>query len=133
MRYRRILQTYSQIFFAEGALSLLGDPWCERRAVLAHPLWRPSADLTETPEDYRLWVEIAGVKSEDFDIILYDDAVVIEGERQLPSDGRFHQAEIRQGRFRLAVRLPGPVNPDQVEGVLERGLLTLRLPKVKSA
>ncbi|MFN8533720.1 MAG: Hsp20/alpha crystallin family protein [Dehalococcoidia bacterium] len=128
MRYRRLAYRYAVVLNVSEPRPL-GDPWRLVPAVLAQPRWRPAADLAETAHAFLLTVELAGVDSDQVEVLLYDDAVVIEGQRQLLSSGSYHQVEIRQGRFRLEMPLPGPIETGLVEGGFERGLLSMRLPK----
>ncbi|MCS6801518.1 MAG: Hsp20/alpha crystallin family protein [Chloroflexota bacterium] len=129
MRYRRLSYRYA-VVLAIGEPRPIGDPWRTIPVVLAQPRWRPPADLVENDQAFVLTVELAGVESDQVEILLYEDAVIIEGQRRLPVIGSYHVAEIRQGPFRLEMPLPAPVDTEKVEGQLERGLLTMRLPKV---
>jgi HSP20 family protein len=128
MRYRRLAYRYAVVLTINEPRPI-GDPWRTVPAVLAQPRWRPPADLVELEHAYLLTVELAGVESDNVEVVLYEDAVVVEGERRLPAVGSYHLAEIRQGPFRLEMALPGPVEAETVEGGLERGLLSIRLPK----
>jgi HSP20 family molecular chaperone IbpA len=104
------------------------------RFLLAEPRWRPAVDLYETPGAVRVTVDLAGVEEDDVEILLFDDAVVIEGTRVLPAcegEAVYHAAAIRQGPFRAAVALPAPVDTGAVEARFERGLLRVALPKLE--
>jgi HSP20 family molecular chaperone IbpA len=94
--------------------------------------WRPDADTYETATTVEIIVDLAGVEEEDFEVQLFDDALVVEGRRQLPAcqaGAVYQEAGIRQGPFRLEVALAAPVDPERVEATYERGLLRLTLPK----
>lgn len=129
MRYRRFSYRYAVVITGQQP-GLFGDPWQPARLVLAQPSWRPPADVTETRDAFQATIELAGVEPEALDILVYEDAVVLEGQRRLPpSGGRYLSAEIRQGPFRLELPLSAPVDPDAVEANYERGLLVMKLPK----
>jgi len=77
-------------------------------------------------------VELAGVEPEAVDALLYEDALVVEGERRLPcceDDAVYRSAEIRQGRFRLELRIDVAIDADGVESRYDRGFLYIKLPK----
>jgi HSP20 family protein len=77
-------------------------------------------------------VELAGVDPDELDLLVYDNAVVVEGQRQLPpaeATGVYHAAQIRRGPFRLELALPALVNPDSVEVHSDRGLLQITFAK----
>ena len=110
-----------------------GDIWqSDRLRLLVQARWRPDADTYETATTVEIIVDLAGVEEDDFEVQLFEDALVVEGRRQLPScDERrvYHAAGIRQGPFQLELPLPAPVDPERVEARYERGLLRITLPK----
>jgi HSP20 family protein len=133
MRYRRISYRYA-LLVTTGEPRPLGEIGnVEREGIrFARMLWRPPADVFETDAAVHITVELAGVNYEELEVLLYDDALVVEGQRRLqpvPERGHYHKAEIRQGPFRLEVPLPAPINPDRVDAVYDRGLLRLTLAR----
>ncbi len=132
MRYRRM--TYRYAFMLAGEQPrFVGDPWQLGRAgvTVAQPRWRPPADVYETRAQVCITVELPGVDQDELEVMLFEDAVVVQGERHLACDtgGRYHAAQIRQGAFRLEAVLPAPIDADGVEARYDRGLLTITLPK----
>jgi HSP20 family protein len=106
-------------------------PWTRPRVPLARPLWRPAADVYQGPRAVTVTVDLAGVAADDMELLLFEDALVVDGIRSLrpvEGEGVFHAAEIRHGRFRLEVALPVAVDPDSVEARHEGGLLVVTLP-----
>ena len=134
MRYRRLGSRYT-VVMTTGDLA----PFAEllrvggQGMVLAQPQWRPEADVYETPAAIVVAVELAGVEEDAFEVLLFEDALVLEGHRHIPAceeGGVYHAVGIRQGPFRLEVRLPVPVDGERVQAQYEQGLLWIRLPKV---
>jgi len=75
--------------------------------------------------------ELAGVDPEELDVLVFQDAVAVRGERRLPPQGdggRYHAPHIRQGPFRFELALPSAIDADRVQAHYERGLLQLVLP-----
>jgi HSP20 family protein len=132
MRYR--LLSYGHALRERSGLGWsLRHLWVgDRLPLLAPALWRPDADTYETASTLEVIVELAGVDEDALEIRLFEDVLVLEGRRELPT-GRegavYHVAGIRQGRFRLELPLPAPVDPQGTEARLERGLLLITLPK----
>jgi len=127
MPYRRIRYAYARIVSA-GELDPFGDlpgPRVSRRE------WRPAADLMETREGFEVRVELADVRDDDVEVVLYPDALLVQGIRRCPASpgARFHSAEIRYGPFRTGFALPVAVDVERMEAALERGLLTVKLPR----
>ena len=133
MRYRRLHYRYAVVLAGERPRQL-GDGWFPERAraAVALPSWRPPADVYETADSIGVTVDLAGIETDDVDVLLFQDALVVEGERRVPpakGPGRYHTAEIRQGAFRLELALPSTIDPEHADAVYRRGLLQLTLRK----
>jgi HSP20 family protein len=131
MRYRRLTYRYAMVL--RGHTWPVGEIWeSERLRLLVEPRWRPDADTYETAAGIEIVVELAGVDEDDFEVQLFEDALVVEGRRRLPScqeEATYQLAGIRQGPFRVGLPLSAPVDPERVEVRYERGLLRITLPK----
>ena len=132
MRYRHLSYRYAMVMRSVQTWPF-GDIWqSDRLRLLVQTRWRPDADTCETATTVEVVVDLAGVEEEDFEVQLFEDALVVEGHRRAPScqEGTvYHAAGIRQGPFRVEVPLPAPVDPERVEARYERGLLCITLPK----
>jgi HSP20 family molecular chaperone IbpA len=132
MRYRHLSYRYEMVV-RSGPAWAFGDVWqTDRLRLLVQGRWRPDADVYETAATIEIVVDLAGVEEEDFEVLLFDDALVVEGRRQLPAcqaGGTYQEAAIRQGPFQLEVPLWAPVQPERVEARYDRGLLSITLPK----
>ncbi len=123
--------------FAEAAMETFADPWL-RLPSIARPEWQPPCDVLETGSEWIVKAEIAGLEEDQFDVLLYEDGLVLEGRRPwgapaAGADVRVHAAEIRHGPFRLALRLPGAIDREGANVSYERGMLVVRLPKTRNA
>jgi HSP20 family protein len=132
MRYRRLSYRYA-VVMATSRPRPFGEALPRHSASISmgHPSWRPPADVVETASEVIVLVELPGVDHEQLDVLLFEDALIVEGERRLPAHpaGVYHAAEIRQGQVRLELALPAPIDPEQVDARYERGLLEMRLGK----
>lgn len=132
MRYRRSTYRYAAVVGTSQTWPL-GDVWpSDRVRLLVQGRWRPDVDIYETAVSIEVLVDLAGVDEDDFEVQLFQDALVVEGRRQLPAceeAALYHAAGIRQGPFRLEVPLPALVDPDRVEARHDRGLLRISLGK----
>jgi HSP20 family protein len=132
MRYRRLSYRYAMVL-RPGQTWPVGEIWeSERLRLLVEPRWRPDADTYETATTIEIVVELAGVDDDDFEVQLFEDALVVEGRRRLPAchEGAVYQAAgIRQGPFRVELPLSAPIAAERVEVHYDRGLLRISLPK----
>ncbi len=59
-------------------------------------------------------IELAGMREEEIDVTLYEDALVISGERHEdtgPGENLYyHEAQIRYGPFRVEVLILSPID-----------------------
>jgi HSP20 family protein len=132
MRYRRLSYRYTTLTSAAPAWPLV-ELWPEDRLrLLVQGWWRPDADAYETARTIEIVVDLAGLDDDDFEVQLFEDALVVQGRRELPrgaEGARYHAARIRQGPFALVLPLPAPVDPERVTTHYDRGLLSITLPK----
>jgi HSP20 family protein len=92
----------------------------------------PRADLKETDKDYRLHVELPGLKVSDVSLELDGDALVVRGVKSDDSDAdtaNFHITERRFGRVERRFALPRDIDQSAVKADFRDGVLNVVLPK----
>jgi HSP20 family molecular chaperone IbpA len=102
-------------------------------AGLQPAAWRPPLDIHETEDALIVKAELAGMREDAMDLALYDNALVITGQRDDDSDhagiAYYHEAQVRYGPFRAEIVLPTRIEPERAEANYENGFLCVRLPK----
>jgi HSP20 family protein len=97
----------------------------------ASPSWEPPVDIFETGDRLVIVIALPGVTAEQLSIEVEPGAVVVRGQRRLPTHGqggRIHRLELPYGRFERRIELP--LQRLQVgERHLADGCLTLSLTK----
>ena len=96
--------------------------------------WKPQLDMYETPEEFIVIAEIAGVEKEALDLEINTRAIRIAGKRLLNppgENGRYRLAEIQYGTFERVLYLPVAIDTEKVEASYKKGMLIIRLPKLK--
>lgn len=94
--------------------------------------WRPMADIRESADMVTIKIELAGLSEDDFDVTLYEDALIVSGERHDDSEHGeylYQEAQIRYGPFRVEVFILSPFDRDAVTARYENGFLWVDLPK----
>ena len=74
-------------------------------------------DIQEFDNDYKVKVEMPGIKKEDVDIELK----------------KYHKTEFRYGNYSRTVYFPHEINVNEADAKVENGVLVLDLPKLKKA
>lgn len=132
MRYRRLSYRHALVM-RSGQTWPFGDLWqSDRLRLLVEARWRPDADTYETATTVEIVVDLAGIDEDDFEVQLFEDALVVEGRRHLSppeAAATYHTVSIRQGPFRLELPLAAPVDTERVDAHYDRGLLRISLPK----
>ncbi|HEV2070866.1 MAG TPA: Hsp20/alpha crystallin family protein [Acidimicrobiales bacterium] len=78
-------------------------------------------------------IELAGVDKDDVNIELSGRRLVVTGERKERERAGILRKRTRMiGRFRSEVVLPTDVDEEAVTAELDRGVLTVRVPKAAS-
>lgn len=94
--------------------------------------WRPSADITETDNEYVIKADLPEVKKEDIDIRVENGVLTLSGERRVEksTEGeREHRRETFYGKFARSFSLPDDVEVDKISAESRDGVLRVRLPK----
>ena len=93
-------------------------------------------DVYQTPKEVIIKAPIAGVKSENIDVAINDDMVTIKGERKIEQEVKednYYCQECYWGAFSRSVILPVTVAVEKSKAKLKDGILTVTLPKARSA
>jgi HSP20 family protein len=92
-------------------------------------------DLSETESAFEVRMDIPGVNAKDIDIQVNGNLLAVQAERKEETEEKgktFHRVERKSGVFQRSVMLPTEVKADQIEARYDRGVLTMKLPKVES-
>lgn len=109
------------------------DSWQQVRNT--NSMTNLALDVHETESGYQVVAAVPGVKADDLQINLHDNVLTITGETRNERNqtdeksGRTLMMERSYGKFSRSIRLPQPIQGDQIEATLNEGVLTLTLPK----
>ena len=95
---------------------------------------KPSIDIAESKNAYKISVEVPGMDPEDIDLHIEADALVISGEKKRESDDEdegFHRVERSYGRFQRVLTLPADADAENIEADFKKGVLRIRVPRVE--
>ena len=89
-------------------------------------------NVHEQDDAYVLSALVPGIKADELNIQVLEDVVRIEGEYKT-EENQYLVRELPSGSFNRTLRLPVPLDAENVEADITDGMLTLRLPKAESA
>lgn len=92
-------------------------------------------DMTETDEEIRVRAEVPGIGPDQLDISLANDVLTLSGQKvaeEESKDGGRTYSERHFGSFQRALKLPCPVDPDQVSATHKNGVVTISLQKAET-
>jgi HSP20 family protein len=98
--------------------------------------WTPALDVYEDKDGYSIRVELPGMRREEIEVSIQDDALVISGERkaeEAKEGTEVHRQERFYGKFSRVLTLPNAVAGDKVKASYKDGVLTVTLPKAEEA
>lgn len=127
----RIFDETFRSFGFPSSLRRNGDLWKD-----IPDFWRPSVDISERDNEYKIAVEIPGVSEKDVKLNVDGDQLVISGEKQQEEKsedkGKFHRVERRYGSFYRSLALPHDANAQDIHASFKDGVLDIRIPRDKT-
>jgi len=96
----------------------------------------PSVDVSENEKEIKVTAELPGMDEKDIEIRLDHDNLIITGEKKAENEekGRnYHRLERSYGSFQRVIALENEIDPDKIDAVFQKGVLTVTLPKPASS
>ncbi len=96
------------------------------------PAFTPKVDIAETDKEFEVQLHIPGVKKDEINIDLNENALSISGERKFENEKNeknFHSVESYFGSFKRTFHLPDTINRDKIDASYQDGILVVKLPK----
>ncbi len=112
-----------------------GGPAASSPTDLATAVWTPAIDLSETPSELVLVVDLPGVDPSSIDLSLTGNVLSLRGEKAAfeVADGHNRVRERPAGLFHRQITLTEAVDFDRVQAEAKNGVLTVKLPKQEAA
>ena len=100
--------------------------------ALAEDIPQPPVDVVETEEEMIIQADLPGLRKEDISLYGAPNFLVIRGEKPSPTEKwGYLRLERSFGPFQRLVVLPAPGDNACAKAVYDRGVLEVRLPKVR--
>lgn len=95
----------------------------------------PSVDVSETDKEIKVTAELPGMDEKDIEIRLDHDNLVITGEKKAENEEKgknYHRVERSYGSFQRVIPLESEIDPEKIDAVFQKGVLTVTMPKPAS-
>jgi HSP20 family protein len=93
--------------------------------------WAPRVEITQHGDNLVVRADLPGISQDEVNLSIEDNALVIEGERTMPSEEQQADvwcSECPYGQFRRVVALPEGVDPEKAEARYQQGVLEVSMP-----
>jgi len=100
------------------------------------PTWAPPAEVYETPQDYVVCLEVAGLSEEEVSCQVINSTLFVRGARRfrrVSEDSKYHVSERVYGAFERLFPLPSEVRSDELRTKFSDGILEIAIPKTETA
>jgi HSP20 family protein len=125
-------------FFGRGFGSFLRDSSIRDDEWQGSTLWTPQIDVQHRDNAIVVRADLPGVRKEDVQVEVQDDALIISGERREEheeggDDQSYRMYERSYGSFYRSVPLPTGTKSDEIQAVMRDGVLKVTLPLPENA
>jgi HSP20 family protein len=107
------------------------QPFLSEDEASASIAWTPTVEISERDGKYRILAELPGLSPNDVRVEVEDDALVLQGERQVERDateGGIRRSERQFGFFYRRIPLPEGADPEQAKAKFHDGILEITIP-----
>jgi HSP20 family protein len=94
-------------------------------------MWVPAVEVAIQDNKFVVSAELPGLSDKDVNVQITDDAIVIQGERQLEREedrGTIRRTERAYGQFYRMIALPDGADPEQARAEFDNGVLRITVP-----
>jgi HSP20 family protein len=99
-------------------------------------VWKPSIELEEKDDEFRLQIAVPGVDPKDIDIEVTSEDILVKADvhhEHEEKKGEVHICEFSSGNLFRSIHLPKKINADKVKAEFRNGLLSLNVPVAEEA
>jgi len=113
------------------------NPWGDLAASQAEKEktmynWEPYTNILETKENYKVTLELPGVKKEDVKITVVDNTLVVKGEKKRDEEideKRYYRIEREFGSFERKIQFTADVDVNKISASAKDGILVIEVGK----
>jgi len=103
-------------------------------------VWRPAIEVRQNDANYKVKVQLPGIKKDNIKIEFDNDFMTISAEtheekeekKEDEKNERFHTSEFRYGKYIRTISFDQAIKTDEANAKYKDGVLTITIPKQKT-
>ncbi len=108
--------------------------------IKKNSIWRPAIEVRQNDKNYKVKVQLPGVKKDDIIVELDNDFMTVTAEIQEEKEEkkedekneRCHTSEFRYGKYQRTISFDAPIKAEEADAEYKNGLLIVTIPKQKT-
>ena len=117
--------------------TIINPVFSHQLAMKKTSTWRPAVEIKQSELEYKVKVQLPGVKVDDIDVELDNDFMTITAEieeekeekEQSEKNLKYHTCEFRYGKYKRTISFDQPIRIDEAKAEYKNGILNIVLPK----
>jgi len=117
--------------------TILGPAFSNPLNIKKNSIWRPAIEVKQTEKEYKIKVQLPGVKKEDIDVTLDNDFMTVTAEieeekeekEEKEKNQRYHTCEFRYGKYQRTISFDQPIKANESKAEYKNGVLKVNIPK----
>ena len=105
--------------------------------VKKNSIWRPAVEIKQNDKEYKVKVQLPGVKKDDIEVELDNDFMTITAEieeekeqkEEKEMNEKFHTCEFRYGKYQRTISFDHPIKTEEANAEYKNGVLCIKIPK----
>lgn len=108
--------------------------------IIKNSILRPAVEVVQCKDNYKVKVQLPGIKKDNIDVELDNDFMTISAEtheekeekQEDEHNRRYHTSEFRYGKYQRTISFDQPIKAEEAEAKYKDGILTITVPKQKT-
>ncbi|MBE7712348.1 MAG: Hsp20/alpha crystallin family protein [Cyanobacteria bacterium SIG26] len=104
--------------------------------IIKNSVLRPAVEVIQNKENYKVKVQLPGIKKDNIEVELDNDFMTITAEtheekEEQENDKHYHTSEFRYGKYQRTISFDQPIKCEDADAQYQDGILTITIPKQK--
>lgn len=120
--------------------TILNPMFSNPLSLKKNSVWRPAVEVKQSKTEYKVKVQLPGVKKDDIEVELDNDFMTItakieeekEQKEEQEENLRYHTCEFRYGKYQRTISFDQPIKSAEANAEYKNGVLTIKIPKRQS-